>query len=209
MDLVCRRSQDPRRTKAGPLGALFAEKPLIPFVSDRSHCPRYDHPSQVWKTYTREVVSLRIGHFIAHETQGYCPRCADRPIFRSEELHQLVLPRAQYGYDVMEFVGQAMFLRCRNVIEIRHELSEKNIRISKIASWSGKIRQSSSAWALGGTTLIFPLPDNMVIEQVLRVRALKCGCCACNADRNAGSRIALSISRNAACHLSCMAGAMS
>jgi hypothetical protein len=74
---------------------------------------------------------LRIGHFIAHETQGYCPRCADRPIFRSEELHQLVPPRAQYGYDVMEFVGQAMFLRCRNVIEIRRELSERNIRISK------------------------------------------------------------------------------
>ena len=113
------------------LSALFSEKPLIPFVPDQSHCPRCDHPIQVWKTRTREVVSLRIGHFIAHETQGYCPRCADRPVFRAEELHQLVPHGARYGYDVMEYVGIAMFLRCRNVKEIRHALSEKNIRISQ------------------------------------------------------------------------------
>jgi len=113
------------------LGALFPEKPLIPFVPDQSDCPRCNHPGQVWKTGTREVVSLRIGHFIAHETQGYCPRCADRPVFRAEELHQLVPQGARYGYDVMEYVGQAMFLRCRNVKEIRHEFSEKNIHISQ------------------------------------------------------------------------------
>jgi len=77
------------------------------------------------------VVSLRIGHFIAHETQGYCPCCADRPIFRAEELHQLVPRGAQYGYDVIDYVGQAMFLRCLNGKEIRHELSSKNIRISQ------------------------------------------------------------------------------
>ena len=112
------------------LGALFAQKPWIHFVADQSHCPRCGHPSQIWKTRIREVVSLCIGHFIAHETQGYCPCCADRPIFRAEELHQLVPCGAQYGYDVMAYVGHALFLRCLNGREIRHELSGKNIRIS-------------------------------------------------------------------------------
>ena len=74
-----------------------------------------------------------IGHFVAHETQGYCPHCADRPVFRAAQLHQLVPRGARYGYDVMVYVGQALFLRCRNGNEIRHELSEKNIRISQRA----------------------------------------------------------------------------
>ena len=113
------------------IGVLFPEKPRIPFVPDRSHCPQCHHPIQVWKTHTREVVSLGVGHFIAHETQGYCPHCRDRPIFRSGELHRLVPQGARYGYDVMVFVGQALFLRCCNVEEVQQELGEKNISISR------------------------------------------------------------------------------
>jgi hypothetical protein len=112
------------------LSALFPEKPLLRFAPALSHCPRCHHPTGVWKTHTREVATLRIGHFIAHETQGYCPRCADRPVFLAEELHQLLPPGARYGYDVMVHVGEALFLYCRNGKEIRHELGEKNIDIS-------------------------------------------------------------------------------
>ena len=50
-----------------------------------------------------------------------------------QELHQLVPRGARYGYDVMVYVGQALFLRCRNGKEIRRELSTKNIRISQRA----------------------------------------------------------------------------
>jgi len=112
------------------LGALFPRKPLLRFAPELNQCPRCHHPSRVWKTHTREVATLRIGHFIAHETQRYCPRCAQRPIFLAEELHQLVPAGARYGYDVMVHVGRALFLRCRNGKEIRRELSEKNIDIS-------------------------------------------------------------------------------
>ena len=112
------------------LGVLFAEKPLVRFAPDLSRCPRCHHVSRVWKTRTREVATLRIGHFIAHETQGYCPHCADRPVFLAEELHQLVPSGARYGYDVMVYVGKALFVRCRNSNEIRRELGEKNIDIS-------------------------------------------------------------------------------
>jgi hypothetical protein len=115
------------------LGALFPEKPLIRFVPDLSHCPRCHRATQVRKTHTRKIATLCIGDFIAHETQGYCPHCVDRPVFRAAELHQLVPRGARYGYDVMVYVGQALFLRCRNGKEIRCELSEKNIRISQRA----------------------------------------------------------------------------
>jgi len=74
---------------------------------------------------------LCIGDFLAHETQGYCPHCADRPVFRAAQLHQLVPRGARYGYDVMDYVGQALFLRCRNGKEIQCELREKNIGISQ------------------------------------------------------------------------------
>jgi len=112
------------------LGSLFPEKPLIRFAPELGRCPRCHHASRVWKTHTRQVATLRIGHFIAHETQGYCPHCVDRPLFLAEELHQLVPPGARYGYDVIVHVGKALFLRCRNGKEIQQELGEKNIDIS-------------------------------------------------------------------------------
>ncbi len=76
------------------------------------------------------MATLLIGHLVAHETQRYCPYCPKKPIFLSEELHQLVSSGARYAYDVLVYVGEALFLRCRNGKEIRHELGERNIDIS-------------------------------------------------------------------------------
>jgi len=112
------------------LGALFSDKPLIRFIPDLNGCPRCHRASRVWKTHRREVATLGIGHFIAHETQGYCPHCEGRPVFPAEDLHQLVPPGTRYGYDVLVHVGNALFSRCRNSKEIRRELGEKNIDIS-------------------------------------------------------------------------------
>ena len=145
------------------LGALFPKKPLIRFAPDLNYCPRCHRATQVWKTRTRRVATLCIGHFLAHETQGYCPHCADRPVFRAAQLHQLVPRGARYGYDVMEYVGQALFLRCRNGKEIRRELREKTsaspseklvILASDLLSiwhWymSRARRNSSSSWTHG------------------------------------------------------------
>jgi hypothetical protein len=82
------------------------------------------------KTHRRKVATLSIGHFIAHETQLFCPHCPGRPVFLATELHQLVSRGARYGYDVMVHAGEALFLRCRNGREIQCELAEKNIDIS-------------------------------------------------------------------------------
>ena len=118
------------QSKLSP-GVLFPQKPLIRFSPNQDFCPGCDSVSRVWKTHTREVATLRIGHFIAHETQTYCLGCADQPVvFLAEELQQLVPPGARYGYDVIAFIGQAIFLRCRNGKEIQDELHAKNIAIS-------------------------------------------------------------------------------
>lgn len=111
-------------------GILFPEKPLIRFTANQNSCPECDAARCVWKTHTREIATLRIGHFIAYETQTYCPCCAGQPVFRAEELQQLVPAGARYGYDVIVSVGQAIFLHCRNAREIQQELHAKNIAIS-------------------------------------------------------------------------------
>lgn len=74
------------------------------------------------------VSTLHIGKFRARETILACPRCG-RTV-RSEELAQLVPPGANFGYDVLAYVGQALFLRGRNEGEVVAELAQKNIRIS-------------------------------------------------------------------------------
>ena len=112
------------------LGRLFPEKPLIRFAPDRNRCPRCHRLSQVLKTHKREVATLCSGHFIAHETQGYCPHCPGRPVFLASELRQLAPLGARYGYDVLVSVGEALFSRCRNAREIQCELGERNIDIS-------------------------------------------------------------------------------
>ena len=43
----------------------------------------------------------------------------------------MVPPGARYAYDVIVYVGQALFVRCRNGKEIQHELGERNIHISR------------------------------------------------------------------------------
>ena len=109
---------------------LFPGKPQLSFACEQTRCPRCHQGSRVLKTITREVATFSIGHFIAHETQRYCPGCPERPVFVSGELHRLVPPGARYAFDVIDTVGQALFVRCRNSKEIRHELGEKNIDIS-------------------------------------------------------------------------------
>jgi hypothetical protein len=111
-------------------GILFPHKPLILFVPNQDVCPGCGSASRVLKTHTREVATLAIGHFTAHETQTYYPCCADQSVFLAEELQQLVPPGTRYGYDVIVSVGQAIFLHCRNGREIQQELHAKNISIS-------------------------------------------------------------------------------
>ena len=80
------------------------------------------------KTHTRTVSTLHVGRFQATEVVLTCRRC--KQTYRSEELGQLVPPGANFGYDVMVYAGQALWLRSRNEVEVVAELAQRNVQIS-------------------------------------------------------------------------------
>ena len=78
----------------------------------------------------RVVVTMDIGAFYAKETVLECS-CYCKPVFRSEELQNLVPYRCTFGFDVLVYVGKAIFVRFRNNREIKMELAQKNVVISE------------------------------------------------------------------------------
>ena len=108
--------------------SLFAAPPIIVFGPKEKRCPDCGVQLKVLKTRTRQVVTLHIGPFRARELVLVCDKC--RQTFASEELSHLVAPSCNFGYDVMVYVGKALFLRHRSAPEICAELGAINIRIS-------------------------------------------------------------------------------
>ena len=100
---------------------------MLYFRSTRSFCS-CARELCVLKTYLRSVASLAVGEFRAHITLLVCPHCKN--IYACEELQTLVPESGNFGFDVMVYVGQALFLRSCNSKDIQRELSEKNIGIS-------------------------------------------------------------------------------
>jgi len=84
----------------------------------------------VAKTQTKTVHTLPLGSFTAHETLLTCTSCKDPAMYRAEELSQLVPAGCTFGYDVLDFVGKALFVRNRQAREIVEELATHNIPLS-------------------------------------------------------------------------------
>jgi hypothetical protein len=79
------------------------------------------------KTRQKTVLSMT-GPFIAHETLYECPLCSRT--FVSDALPRLVQSRCNVAYDLLVFVGQALFQRHRTIEEVRIELLVRNVHIS-------------------------------------------------------------------------------
>lgn len=107
---------------------LFAEPPVVEFRPSATRCAGCGGALKVRKTRPRTVSTLHVGHFLAKETILTCKQCGRT--HRSEELRSLVPPGANFGYDVMVYVGKAFWQRHRNEAEVVAELAEKNVRIS-------------------------------------------------------------------------------
>jgi hypothetical protein len=105
---------------------LFAQPPVVRFAPERQTCHCGTH-LLVQKTRRKKVWSL-MGPFIARETVTQCGACASR--FHSDTLLRLVGSRCNVAYDVLVFVGQALFKRHRNAQEVRGELMRRNARLS-------------------------------------------------------------------------------
>jgi hypothetical protein len=71
---------------------------------------------------------MEIGTFVAKETILSCPKC--RAIHPSLDLRRLAPERCRFGFDVMEYVGRAVFLGFHCDADIVQELKTRNIQIS-------------------------------------------------------------------------------
>jgi hypothetical protein len=81
----------------------------------------------VLKSREKKVVTMDIGPFYAKETVLYN---SDGAVYHSRQLRSLAPYRCTYGYDVLVYVGRALFLHYRTEQQIIEELSKKNISIS-------------------------------------------------------------------------------
>ena len=108
---------------------LFPQPPRIEFRAQRACCENCHGPLRALKTRTRKVVTLHLGAFEAHEALALCRTCSTT--HGSQQLRQLVPPSSNFGYDIVVYVGKALFLRHRNGAEIVAELAAKNVPISQ------------------------------------------------------------------------------
>jgi hypothetical protein len=106
---------------------LFFQRPTLYFKPVRSVCD-CGKTLTVLKTYSRWSASLAIGEFHAHITQLTCSHC--KRAYDSDELQTIVPPNGKFGFDIIDYVGRGLFVRCRNGKEIQQELGERNINIS-------------------------------------------------------------------------------
>jgi hypothetical protein len=82
---------------------------------------------KVLKSRQKKVVTMDIGPFYAKETVLYNSYGA---VSHSSELRSLAPYRCTFGYDVLVYVGRALFLDCRTEQQIIAALRRKNISIS-------------------------------------------------------------------------------
>ena len=109
-------------------GRLFSPPPVIDFDLEENHCRRCHTRVKIRKTHPRNVTTLHIGPFQVRETVAICPTCQRN--HRSQELRKLVPPGCCFGYDILVYVGKALFLRHRRGQEVSEELAARNVRIS-------------------------------------------------------------------------------
>lgn len=72
---------------------------------------------------------MDIGAFRAREIVLECPH--DKTVFSSAQLRALAPPKCTFGFDVIVYVGLALFTHCRNEQEIIRALGARNIVISE------------------------------------------------------------------------------
>jgi hypothetical protein len=99
-------------------------------ASTQTDCPDCQAPLQVYKTQNRTLHTLCLGGFTAHETLLRCEHCPNDTIYAPEDLDRLAPSGCTFGYDVLVFVGKALFLRHRQTEEVVQELRARQIRLS-------------------------------------------------------------------------------
>lgn len=79
------------------------------------------------KSREKKVITMAIGPFRAKETVLYS---SDGGVYHSGQLRCLTPYRCTYGYDVLVYVGRALFVDCRSEQQIISDLGRRNVSIS-------------------------------------------------------------------------------
>jgi hypothetical protein len=96
--------------------------PGIAFVAEAERCPVCNGALKVYKSRSRQVITLATGSFRAIETLKQCGEDSTHPLMGSNALARQVVPRQRYGYDLIVHVGCARYLQNRQRGEIQAEL---------------------------------------------------------------------------------------
>ena len=121
----CLKSHIDKIVEGVSAGRLFPEVPTVHFYAQADCGPGN---LTVLKTRQKKVVTLDVGPLRAKETVLQSP--ADGTIYPSQELKALAPLRCTFGYDVIVYVGYALFVHCRSEQQIIKEMAARNISIS-------------------------------------------------------------------------------
>ena len=124
------RSYQQKLAQENSTAGLFAEPLVLPFCSGQTVCPDCQAPLQIYKTQDRTVRLLDLGCFTAHETFLHCGRCRNPEVYASSDLSRLVPLGCTVGYDVLVWVGQALFVRDRRTEDVVAELCARHVHLS-------------------------------------------------------------------------------
>ena len=91
-------------------------------------CQSLSDSLQVLKTRSRKVITLLVGQWIARETVWSDP--SSRQSYCSADLRRLVAPGCNYGYDVLVYVGRALFVEAQPVRQIVAQLAKRHVFLS-------------------------------------------------------------------------------
>jgi hypothetical protein len=106
----------------------FDTPPTFDFPAEDEFCLKDRSRLGILKTDTRMKKTVQIGLFKTRETIKVCPECGTQ--YRSRELAGIVPPSCNFGYDVLVYVGKALFLEHLADQTIIERLAEKNVEIS-------------------------------------------------------------------------------
>ena len=109
---------------------LLGPLPTLSFAPTQTDCPDCQAPLRVCKTRSRRLHTLSLGSFTARETVLHCQHCPNDAIYAAQELSRLAPAGCTFGYDVLVFVGQQLFLHHRPTDEVVEQLRAHHIRLS-------------------------------------------------------------------------------
>jgi hypothetical protein len=99
--------------------------PGIEFVAEAERCPLCNAALKVYKSRSRQVITLSAGSFRAIETLKQCGEDPTHPLMGSNAFARQVVARQRYGYDLIVQVGCARYLQNKQRGEIQAELSRQ------------------------------------------------------------------------------------